>query len=300
MIQSAIHKPQATIGVVNTEGHENWTEVIGPRRALLDLRLNEVWRYRDLLYMFVRRDFVATYKQTILGPLWFIIQPVLTTLMFTVVFGNIAGISTDGQPKMLFYLSGLTLWNYFAEVFNKTSGVFVSHAGLFGKVYFPRLVTPLAIVTSGLMRFGIQFVLLLCFWIYFLFTMPGAVNPNAALLLLPLLVLMMAGFALGAGMIISSMTTKYRDLSMLVTFGVTLLMYATPVIYPMSALPSSYRGWLWANPLAPLIETFRYAFLGSGSLDWGHLGYSLAFMIVLLVAGTIVFNKVERNFMDTV
>lgn len=277
-----------------------YKEIIRPRRSLFELSLKEVWNYRDLLLMFVKRDFVASFKQTILGPLWFFIQPVLTTIMFTVVFGNIAKISTDGQPKIIFYLAGLTIWNYFAESFNRTSTVFVSNAGLFGKVYFPRLITPLSIVTSGLMKFGVQFLLFLSFWIYFLITKPGTLAPNYAIALTPLLVLMMAGFAMGVGMLVSALTTKYRDLSLLISFGVTLLMYATPIIYPTSMVPEKYQSFVNANPLAPIVESFRYAFLGSGALNWGALGYSFGCMSIVLLLGVLIFNKVEQTFMDTV
>lgn len=276
------------------------SEVIRPRRSLFELKLKEVWEYRDLLFMFVRRDFVASFKQTILGPLWFFIQPVLTTLMFTLVFGNFAKISTDGQPKIIFYLSGLTIWNYFAESFNRTSTVFVSNAALFGKVYFPRLITPLSIVTSGLMKFGVQLVLFLAVWLYYLVLQPGVLTPNSAILLVPLLVIMMAGFATGVGMIVSALTTKYRDLSLLISFGVTLLMYATPIIYPAAMVPEQYKLFVQANPLAPIVETFRYGFLGSGELSWLGLGYSFGCMSVLLFLGVLVFNKVEQTFMDTV
>ncbi len=277
-----------------------FTEAIRPKRSLLDLRLKEVWNYRDLLYMFVRRDFVAGYKQTILGPLWFFIQPILTTIMFTFVFGKIAQISTDGQPKVLFYLAGLTIWNYFSECFNRTSNVFVSNAGIFGKVYFPRLITPLAIITSGLLKFGVQFILFLFFFLYYFITVPEIVKPGMTILLVPVLVLMMAFFAIGVGMIVSALTTKYRDLTMLVSFGVTLLMYATPIIYPVNSIPAAYKRFVLLNPFAPIVETFRYAFLGSGEFSWMHLGYSFVCMLVLLVLGILVFNRVERTFMDTV
>jgi lipopolysaccharide transport system permease protein len=277
-----------------------WTETIRPRRSLFDLRLKDVWDYRDLLSMFVRRDFLATYKQTILGPLWFIIQPILTTLMFTVVFGNFAKISTDGQPKVLFYLAGITIWNYFSESFNKTSTVFTANASIFGKVYFPRLIVPLSIVASGLIRFVIQFALFICFLIYYVVKPGSMVHPNIYALLTPLLLLFMAGFALGTGIIISAMTTKYRDFTYLVTFGVTLLMYATPVIYPISSLAPKYKIIAMANPLSSIVEAFRYGWLGSGSFSWGSLGYSFAFMFGLLIIGVVVFNKVEKTFMDTV
>ena len=277
-----------------------WTEVIEPKNSLFDLKLKEVWNYRDLLLMFVKRDFTATYKQTILGPLWFFIQPILTTIMFTIIFGKFAGISSDRQPRMLFYLAGLTIWNYFAECFIKTSNVFTANAGIFGKVYFPRLVTPLSIVVSGLIRLGIQMLLFLGFLTYFLFTHNPTVKPNACILLVPLLILLMAGFALGMGMIFSALTTKYRDLGFLLAFGVQLLMYATPVIYPLNSLPAKYKWYVLANPLSSIVETFRYAFLGSGYFSWGSLGYSCVVMVFLLLLGTVIFNKVEKSFMDTV
>ncbi len=277
-----------------------WTEVIEPKTSLFDLKLKEVWNYRDLLFMFVKRDFTATYKQTILGPLWFFIQPILTTLMFTIVFGKFAGLSSDGQPRMLFYLSGLTIWNYFAECFTKTSNVFTANAGIFGKVYFPRLVTPLSIVVSGLMRLGIQFLLFLCFYGFFLLKGVDTLHPNWAIVLTPVLIVLMAGFALGTGMIFSSLTTKYRDLGFLLAFGVQLLMYATPVIYPVNSLPEKYKAYVLVNPLSSIVETFRYAFLGSGYFSWNSLLYSAAVMIVLLITGVLVFNKVEKSFMDTV
>jgi lipopolysaccharide transport system permease protein len=276
------------------------SEIIKPRRSLFELNLKEVWNYRDLLMMFVRRDFVAGYKQTILGPLWFFIQPIFTTIMFTFVFGNIANISTDGQPKILFYLSGLTIWNYFSECFTKTSNIFIANAGIFGKVYFPRLISPLAIVVSGLMRFAVQMLLFLSVLIYFNVTGSETVKPNLSILLFPFLVFLMAGFALGFGMLISSLTTKYRDLTMLISFGVTLLMYVTPIIYPINTIPSKYKPIVMANPIAPVVETFRYSFLGSGELNWMSLGYSASWVMVLLIVGVIVFNKVQQTFMDTV
>jgi lipopolysaccharide transport system permease protein len=269
-------------------------------RSLFDLRLREVWDYRDLWFMFVKRDFLASFKQTILGPLWFFVQPVLTTLIFTFVFGNIAGISTDGMPKILFYMSGLVIWNYFSEGFNKTANLFVSNASLFGKVYFPRLIMPLSIVTSGLIRFVIQFCLFLAILCYFLIKGDNVVQPNWTIVFVPFLIVIMAGYSLGLGMIISSMTTKYRDLSMLVGFGVTLLMYATPVIYPLNAVPERYLYVVNANPLAPIVETFRYAFLGTGQVNASSMLYSIFFMLSLLLVGIVVFNKVEQNFMDTV
>ncbi|HVF80653.1 MAG TPA: ABC transporter permease [Flavisolibacter sp.] len=279
---------------------ENWTEVIEPRGKLLDLRLGELWRYRDLILMFVRRDFVSNYKQTILGPLWFFIQPLLTTLTFTIIFGQIANISTDGLPQVLFYMSGITVWNYFAETLTRTSSVFRDNAGIFGKVYFPRLTMPLSIVISNLVRLGIQFFLFLLFWVYYLVT-TDSIHPNSLILLTPLLILLMGLLGLGLGMIFSAMTTKYRDLVFLLGFGVSLLMYATPIIYPLSELEGkSYKWAIIANPMTPIVETFRYAFLGSGSFSWLYLGYTTLVTLVILALGAITFNKVEKSFTDTV
>lgn len=284
---------------IDLEINEDWSEVIRPQSSLLDLRLDELWRYRDLLYMFVKRDFVATYKQTILGPLWFFIQPLLTTLTFMIVFGTIAGISTDGIPMMVFYMSGITLWNYFAECLNKTATVFKDNANIFGKVYFPRLIMPLSIVVSNLVRLGIQMALFLSVWIYYLIE-GDLLHPNAFLLIVPYLIFLMAVIGLGSGMLISALTTKYRDLVFLLSFGVQLLMYATPVIYSMNTLPAKYAWLIKINPLSHIIETFRYAFTGSGVFSWYYLGYSTVVAIVLLAIGTLVFNKVEKSFMDTV
>ena len=278
-----------------------WTEIIQPKKGLFDLKIKELWRYRDLLGMFIRRDFVATYKQTILGPLWFFIQPLLMTLMFTLVFGSFAKISTDGLPQILFYLSGITIWNYFSESFTKTSTVFRDNANIMGKVYFPRLIMPLSIISSNLTRFLIQFLMFISILIFYKITGRAEnVHTGWMVLITPLLLLMMAGFALGAGMIISASTTKYRDLTFLLAFGVQLLMYATPVIYPINALPEKYKVFVSANPLAAVVETFRYIYLGSGFFSWGNLLYSFSCMMVLLFAGVIIFNKVEKSFMDTV
>lgn len=280
---------------------ENWTEVIKPQSRLLEIPLKEVWRYRDLLALLVKRDFISVYKQTILGPLWFFIQPILTTLMFVVVFGRIAGISTEGVPQVLFYLAGITVWNYFAECLNKTATVFKDNANIFGKVYFPRLIMPLSIVASNLVKFSIQFFLFLCFWVFYLLQANSNVHPNIYLLLLPVLLFMMAGLALGFGMLISAMTNKYKDLIFLLTFAVQLAMYATPVIYPLSSIANpKYKLLLQANPMTSIVETFRYGFLGSGTFSWGGLLYSFLFTLFILAAGTIVFNKVEKSFMDTV
>jgi lipopolysaccharide transport system permease protein len=281
------------------EEKAEWTEIIEPRAHLLDLKLHELWRYRDLLIMLVRRDFVATYKQTILGPIWFFIQPLLTTVTYMLIFGNIAKISTDGLPMAVFYLAGITIWNYYADSLNKTATVFRDNANIFGKVYFPRLIMPLSIVVSNLVRLGIQVSLFLLIWAYYLIS--GAnLHPNLYLLLVPLVVVLMAFQALGLGMIISALTTKYRDLIFLLTFGVQLLMYATPVIYPMSALPKKYAMIIHANPLSEPVELFRYAFTGSGQVSWEGLAYSVVCTVVLLVLGALIFNRVERKFMDTV
>ena len=278
---------------------QNWDLIIKPQRNLLDLRLGELWRYKDLVLLFVRRDFVSVYKQTILGPLWYLIQPVLTTLTFTIIFGRIANLSTDGLPQFLFYMSGTVVWAYFADCLNKTSNTFVQNAGLFGKVYFPRLAVPVSILISNLVTFAIQFALFICFLLFFMWT--GArVTPNWWLLLLPILILLMAGLGLGFGVIISSLTTKYRDLRFLVTFGVQLMMYATPVIYPVSSIPEKYRWLILANPMTPIVETFRYAFLGAGTVNFNHLLYSFGFMLVVVFLGIVVFNRVEQTFMDTV
>lgn len=282
----------------NSSGEE-WSLIIKPTSGWLDFNLKEVWKYRGLLLRFVKRDFVAVYQQTILGPVWYFLQPILTTLTFTIVFGNIAKISTDGLPQLLFYMSGIIGWNYFADCLNATSGTFTANAGIFGKVYFPRIIVPLSTVVSNLIKFSIQFVLFLLFLLYFIFE-DAPVNPNKAILITPLLLILMAGLGLGFGIIISSLTTKYRDLKFLITFGVQLLMYATPVIYPLSTLPEKYKPFVMANPMTHVIETFRFAFLGKGSFEWAYLGYSGLFMCLTLFIALVIFNKVEKSFMDTV
>lgn len=285
---------------LETDNDEDWSLVIRPQSNWFDMKFKELWAYRDLLFLFVRRDFVSVYKQTILGPLWFFIQPMLTTVVFTVVFGNIADIPTDGVPPFLFYLSGITAWSYFADCLNKTSSTFTTNAAIFGKVYFPRLIMPISVVSSNLIKFVIQFLLFMAFLIYYLIAENAQVQPNIYVLLMPLLILMMAGLGLGLGMIISSLTTKYRDLTFLVTFGVQLLMYATPVIIPLSEISEKYQWIVLANPMTPIIETFRFSFLGSGTTDPLHLIYSAVFTVVVLFLGVIVFNRVEKSFVDTV
>jgi lipopolysaccharide transport system permease protein len=278
----------------------DWSMIIAPQRGLLDLRLGELWHYRDLVLLFVRRDFVAVYKQTILGPLWYLIQPLLTALTFTVIFGRIANLPTDDLPQFLFYMSGTVVWSYFAECLNKTSNTFVQNANLFGKVYFPRMAVPVSILISNLITFLIQFALFIVFVGYFV--MRGTpIQPHWLWIALsPLLVLVMAGLGLGFGVIISSLTTKYRDLRFLVTFGVQLLMYATPVIYPVSSIPERFQWLILANPMTPIVEAFRYAFLGAGTVDVGHLLYSFGFMLAVVFLGGVIFNRVEQTFMDTV
>ncbi|MCE9644883.1 MAG: ABC transporter permease [Chloroflexi bacterium] len=278
----------------------DWSLIIEAQRSLLDLRLGELWRYRDLVLLFVRRDFVAVYKQTILGPLWYLIQPLLTTVTFTVIFGNIASLPTDGLPQFLFYMSGTVVWSYFASCLTKTSETFVQNANLFGKVYFPRLAVPVSILFSNLITFLIQFAMFLLFLLYFVLR-GTSIQPNWLWIALsPILILIMAGLGLGFGIIISSLTTKYRDLRFLVTFGVQLLMYATPVIYPVSSIPLRFQWIVLANPMTPIIEAFRIAFLGAGTVNGTHLLYSFGFMLVVVVAGSIIFNRVEQTFMDTV
>lgn len=281
---------------------EYWDIEIRPKGSYFSLNLKEVWKYKDLLWMYVRRDIVTMYKQTILGPLWFIIQPLITTVMFMFVFGNIAAIPTDGLPQMLFYFSGILCWTYFSECLNRSSGTFVSNAGVFSKVYFPRLVVPISITISNLVKLGIQFALFIAIYIYF-YVSGSPIQPNAYILLFPLLVVMLAGLGLGFGIIISSMTTKYRDLALLFGFIVQLWMYVTPVIYPLSVMTEKYEKYMWIiqlNPVTSIVEAMRYGFMGAGTFSWFTLGYSFVFTIVIVIIGSWVFNKVERSFVDVV
>lgn len=278
---------------------EEWDLTIEPQTSLFELNLKDVWRYRDLLWMFVKRDFVSFYKQTIFGPLWFFIQPLFTTIIYTFIFGGLAKLSTDGLPQPLFYVAGITAWNYFADCITKTSTVFKDNANIFGKVYFPRFIMPLSIVSSNLIRFAVQFLLMVMMMGYYAWH--GAnFHFTWALSLFPLLVVLMALLGLGLGLIITSMTTKYRDLAFLVTFGVQLLMYTTTVIYPLSSAPVKYKTIIGLNPMTGIIECFRYAFLGQGQLSLGTLGYSTAFTLVVLILGILIFNKTEKTFIDTV
>lgn len=276
----------------------NWTEIIEPQSNLLNINLKEVWRYRDLLQLLVKRDFVTYFKQTILGPIWFFVNPIFTTIIYTFVFGNLAGISTDGAPKIAFYLSGIVLWNYFSNSLNQTSTVFTTNANIFGKVYFPRLIMPLAVVTSNLMQFFVQFILFLGVVAYYSFL--GQLHPNLWVLFTPILIILMACFALGMGMIFSSMTTKYKDMAMLLSFGIQLFMYATPIIYPVSSMNQSFKDIILLNPLTAIVECFRYAFLGVGDFNGTMLIYSIVVISILLIIGTIIFNKVQKGFMDTI
>lgn len=273
--------------------------VLRPKTGWLDLSLSDLWRYRDLTALFVWRDFVAQYKQTILGPLWHVIQPLFTSILFTVVFSHMAKLSTDGMPPILFYMAGNTCWNYFAECLNRSAGTFINNAGIFGKVYFPRLCVPVSVILSNIIKFAIQFALFLGFLTYYYCT-GKPVHPNLLILLTPLIVLIMAGLGLGAGIIVSALTIRYRDLQILITFGVQLLMYVTPVIYPISMMPEKYRWLVLANPMSALVETFRYAYLGSGTFEPMSLLYSLTATAIILFVGLILFNHVERTFMDTV
>ena len=278
---------------------EHWDLTIKPQTHWYDLRIKEIFKYKDLLLLFVKRDFISIYKQTILGPLWFFIQPIITAITFTVIFGNLAKISTDGLPQILFYMCGITLWNYFADTLTKTADTFSSNVNIFGKVYFPRMIVPLSVVVSNLIKLGIQFLLFLCIWIYYLIQ-TDLIHPNKMLVLIPYLIILIGFMALSFGIIISSLTTKYRDLKFLVTFGIQLMMYASPIVYPLSIVPEKYKWIIVANPVTSIIESFKYAFLGVGEFNWFYLGYSTLFTIVLFMIGLVIFHRVEKSFMDTV
>lgn len=281
------------------EPKQMWTEEIKAESSLFSINFREIWHYRDLLFMLVKRDFITFYKQTILGPLWFIVQPLLTTLIFVILFGNIAKLSTDGIPQLAFYLAGITIWNYFSESLTKTSSVFTSNASIFGKVYFPRLIMPLSIVASSLLKFAVQFALFILVVLYYTFV-AQSIQPNLWILITPVLILLMALFALGVGMIFSSLTTKYKDLTFLLAFGIQLFMYITPVVYPSSALPEKFQILAKINPLSSIFECFRYAYLGTGTFTITDLLISTLVIVFLFFAGVLVFNKVEKSFMDTV
>jgi lipopolysaccharide transport system permease protein len=279
-----------------------WDIEITPKNNLFDLKLIDTWHYRDLLFLLVKRDFVSFYKQTILGPIWFFVQPVITIVMYTVVFGNLAGIPTDGIPHPVFYLAGTIIWSYFSECLSKTSTVFRDNAGMLGKVYFPRLIMPLSIVLSSLVKFGVQLLLFILLFAWF-YIKGAAITPNAYALLFPVLILLIAAQGLGWGMIISAVTTKYRDLAFVVGFIVPLLMYATTVIYPLSEVQLKFPHYYWVvqyNPVTVAIETFRYGFFGKGTFSWALFGYFFVNTIIILFAGTVIFNRVEKTFVDTV
>jgi lipopolysaccharide transport system permease protein len=279
---------------------EKWDIEIRPKNKLFDLQLKEVWHYRDLMCLFVKRDFTAQFKQTILGPFWHVIQPALTTIMFLLVFGKIAKIPTDGIAPAAFYMSGLAVWNYFSACFTGTSSTFTANAGIFGKVYFPRIVTPISIILSNVVKFAIQFALLIAILIYYHFNgYPFTLSFN--LLFIPVILFALAGISLGLGIIFSSLTTKYRDFTVLLGFAIQLLMYATPVIYPLSYLQGkSYKWIIDLNPLSSLVEAFRFCIFGKGLVEPYSLLYSGVFMLTSVAFGYIIFNRVEKTFMDTV
>jgi lipopolysaccharide transport system permease protein len=284
-----------------TNKPEGWDITIQSDSSWFELNLAEVWKYRDLIIMFIKRDFIAQYKQTILGPLWFFLQPLITTLTYIVVFGKIANLSSDGQPRVLFYLSGILFWNYFSTSFIRTSETFSANAGIFGKVYFPRLTVPLATVCSALLSFAIQLLLFSIVYIYEVVVHGYHSEWHGLIFILPLLIIIMAALALGTGIIISSLTIRYRDLKYLVTFGIQLLMFATPVVYPVSAVKNpTLSTLLQLNPMTAIIETFRYAILGSGDFSWPLLGYAAGMSFVILIIGIVLFNRVEKTFMDTI
>jgi len=280
--------------------NKEWDLIVKPKSSWFEFNFKEIWRYRDLLFMFVKRDIVSTYKQTILGPLWFFIQPILTALTFTIIFGNIANLSTDDKPKFLFYLAGTTCWNYFADCLNSTSGTFINNAGIFGKVYFPRLISPLSVVISSVLKFLIQFLLFIGVFIIMYFN-DANLQPNKLMLLIPFLVLLMGIMGLGLGIIVSSFTTKYRDLRFLISFGIQLFMYITPVILPLSQFKGLMKKVVEANPMTPIIETFKAAFLGvPKDYSINGLFYTTIFAVVVFCLAILIFNKVEKSFMDTV
>lgn len=279
---------------------DNWSIVIRPQKKWFDFKLKELWAYRDLVGLFVRRDFVAYYKQTILGPIWFLIQPIFTTIMFVIVFRNIAQIPTAGIPATLFYLSGIVNWSYFADCLNKTSTTFTNNASVFGKVYFPRLVVPVSIVLSGLIAYGIQFLLFIVLLVYNIAQGQVHLHPDGILLLFPLLIAQIALLGLGMGIIVSSLTTKYKDLSFAVTFGVQLAMYATPIVYPMSRVPEKWKWLFYLNPMASVIESFRNMIFGGNPINWSQYAIGWAITIFVLFLGVMLFNRIEKSFMDTV
>jgi lipopolysaccharide transport system permease protein len=278
---------------------QKWESEIKAEHNLLAINVKEVWQYRDLLLMLVKKDYVTFYKQTILGPIWFFVQPILTTVIYVLLFGQIAKLSTDGAPQIAFYLAGITIWNYFSEVLTKISTVFKDNAHIMGKVYFPRLIMPLSIVVSGLMKFAIQFALFIVVVLYFT-CVKGSIQPNIWVLATPFLVLLMAALSLGLGMMFSSLTTKYKDLVFLLNFGIQLFMYTTPVVYSISSMPDRFKWVVNANPLTGIFECFRYGYLGVGGFEPLSLLISTVVILILLLLGVVIFNKVEKSFVDTV
>ena len=285
------------MGIVQNE--EKWSTIIKPKNNIFNLNLKELFEYKDLLFLFVRRDFVAYYKQTILGPLWFLLQPIISTVVFTIIFGNIAKIPTDGVPQVLFYMAGIVCWNYFSTCLTTNSATFIANANIFGKVYFPRLIIPISVIISNLLKFAIQFFLFIVIGIYF-YIKGSSISPNIWILLTPFLLLQMGLISLGFGLLISALTTKYRDLNFLIAFGIQLWMYATPIVYPLSQIPEKYKFIFLLNPMSSIVEIFRYSFLGAGSINLNYMFISFLITIVILIIGLLSFNKVEKTFMDMV
>ena len=278
----------------------DWSTIITPKTKWYHINLREIWEYRDLIAIFVKRDIISIYKQTILGPVWFLLGPLFTVFTYTFLFSEVAHLSTDGLPGPLFYLGGTTLWNYFQACFNGASTTFSANVGIFGKVYFPRLVTPISLMISNLLKLSFQFLTYVIFLIYYYQKLPKLVFHYEFLFFIPIVILVLAMIAMGTGIIVSSFTTKYRDLSMIIGIGMTLLMYATPIMYPVSAIPELYKPYLHLNPISPLIEFYRYVFTGTGIVNYRDLTYSFFFGLVVLISGVFVFNRTEKTFMDTV
>lgn len=280
--------------------NEKWDEVISSKQKLLNISLTELYAYRDLLYLIVHRDFISLYKQTILGPLWFFIQPIFTTIIFTFVFGSLANLGTNGIPAPLFYLSGIVIWNFFAESLLKTSETFIANQNLFGKVFFPRIIVPVSIVVSSLLKLGVQLILLVFFYLYYALFTEITVSPGLALVLVPVIIIFVSILGMSIGLIVSAMTTKYRDLRFLIQFGIQLAMYASPIVYPLSLLSGTNRVIIALNPISGFIETFRFGLFNSGVLHWGMLSYSAVISLLLFFLGVVVFTNVEKSFIDTI
>jgi len=285
--------------MISPKNIDQWTTIIKPRSGWLELKIGELFHYRDLIMLFVKRDFVAIYKQTILGPIWFIIQPIFSTLAFTLIFGNVAKIPTDSIPHALFYLSGIICWNYFSSCLIKTSDTFIANSYIFGKVYFPRLTVPISIIITNLITFLIQFILFIGVFLYYYYTQPN-IHPNVGIVFLPFLIMQIALLGLGFGIIISSLRTRYRDFNYLLGFGIQLWMYGTPIVYPLTEIPDKWKLLFILNPMTAIVETFRYSFIGKGGVSALYLIISVIMTIILLIIGLLLFSRVEKNFMDTV